>query len=125
MTCREAELLVRPYIKNELTDDQIKEFIRHVRSCPSCYEELETYFTIYTTLDVLDQDKAAEGYDFSRQLEEDLLRKETLIRRHERTRDAFGIMIMLAEILLIICLLMNRYGSGEAYFTQLLGLLGL
>ena len=125
MTCREAELLVRPYIKNELTDDQIKAFISHVRSCPSCYEELETYYTIYTTLDVLDQDKAAEGYDFSGQLEEDLLRKEDMIRRHERNRDAFGIMIMLAELLLIICMLLNRYGSGEAYFAQLLDLLGL
>ena len=125
MTCREAELLVRPYIKNELTDDQIKEFIRHVRSCPSCREELETYFTIYTTLDVLDSDRAAEGYDFARQLEEDLKKKEMLIRRHERTRDTFGIMILLAELLLVICLLMNRYGSGEAYFAQLLSLLGM
>ena len=46
MTCKEAESLVMPYIKNELTDEELFEFLEHIEHCPECREELEIYFTV-------------------------------------------------------------------------------
>ena len=46
MTCKEAESLVMPYIKNELTDEELFEFLEHIEHCPECREQLEIYFTV-------------------------------------------------------------------------------
>ena len=124
MNCREAELKVRPYIYDELTDEELEAFISHIRSCPSCYDELETYYTIYKTLNILDSNEATDISDVHRLLENDLLRKENSINRHHKLQDAFGILIMFAELMLIICILMTHFGSGEAFFFQFIHLLG-
>jgi len=124
VTCREAELKVTPYINDELTDEELKDFIGHIRSCPSCRDELEMYYTIYKTLNVLDSNEAADISDISRQLETDLQRKEKTVEHHRKAQDAFGILIMLAEILLLVCILMTHFGNGEAFFAQFLKLIG-
>ncbi len=46
MTCKEAERLVMPYIRDELTDEELREFLEHLETCPDCREELEIYFTV-------------------------------------------------------------------------------
>ena len=54
MTCKEAESLVMPYIKNELTDEELFEFLEHIEHCPECREELEIYFTVDVGIRQLD-----------------------------------------------------------------------
>lgn len=56
MTCKEAESLVMPYIRDELTDDELKEFLEHMESCPSCRDELEIYFTVEVGIRQLDSE---------------------------------------------------------------------
>ncbi|WP_394527108.1 anti-sigma factor family protein [Lacrimispora sp. JR3] len=56
MTCKEAEGLVMPYIRDELTDDELKEFLEHMESCPSCRDELEIYFTVEVGIRQLDSE---------------------------------------------------------------------
>ena len=46
MTCREAERLVMPYINGSITDEELKEFLKHIETCEECREELEIYFTV-------------------------------------------------------------------------------
>lgn len=46
MTCKEAESLIMPYIRDELTDEELAEFLDHIGDCPECREELEIYFTV-------------------------------------------------------------------------------
>ena len=124
VNCREAELKVRPYINDELTDEELEAFIGHIRACPSCYDELETYFTIYKTLNVLDRDEAADIDNIHRALEDDLARKEGYLTRHHRRQETFGMLIMIAEIMLIFCIFMQYFGNGDAFFIQLWHLLG-
>ena len=56
MTCKEAESLVMPYIKNELTDEELFEFLEHIEHCPECREELEIYFTVDVGIRRLDSE---------------------------------------------------------------------
>lgn len=56
MTCKEAEKLVMPYIKDELTDEELQEFLSHMEFCPDCREELEIYFTMDVGIRQLDSE---------------------------------------------------------------------
>lgn len=55
VTCEEAERLVTPYIKDELTGDELEGFLAHVENCKSCQEELEIYFMVDVGLKQLDE----------------------------------------------------------------------
>lgn len=56
MTCKEAESLVMPYIRSELTDEELQEFLEHIEHCPECREELEIYFTVDVGIKQLDSE---------------------------------------------------------------------
>ena len=58
MTCREAEKMVIPYIHDELTIDELDEFLEHVDVCDSCMEELEINYMVDVGLKKLDEDDA-------------------------------------------------------------------
>ena len=62
MTCKEAESLVMPYIKNELTDEELFEFLEHIEHCPECREELEIYFTVDVGIRQLDSETGNVQY---------------------------------------------------------------
>ncbi len=49
-----------PYINGELDDEE--EFVRHVRHCPECYEELEVYATVFAGIRQLDGDEKEIDY---------------------------------------------------------------
>ena len=46
MTCLEAQSKIMAFIENKLPDDELKEFIKHVKNCENCSEELEIYYTL-------------------------------------------------------------------------------
>lgn len=54
MTCQEAERLVTPYIRDELTGDELEGFLAHLEKCRNCQEELEIYFMVDVGLKQLD-----------------------------------------------------------------------
>lgn len=56
MTCKEMEKLVMPYINDDLTDEELQEFLEHMESCPDCREELEIYFTVDVGIRQLDSE---------------------------------------------------------------------
>lgn len=70
LTCREAERLVMPYINDQLTEEEMEEFLKHIHTCPDCREELEIYYTVFHGLRQLDEDEG--DYDGTRALEESL-----------------------------------------------------
>lgn len=56
MLCKDAEKLVMPYIRHELEDAVMEEFLEHVDSCENCKEELEIYYTVEAGIRQLDKD---------------------------------------------------------------------
>ena len=55
MTCREAERLVMPYINGSITDEELKEFLKHIETCEDCREELEIHYMVDVGLKKLDE----------------------------------------------------------------------
>lgn len=94
MECKEAESLVQQYIDHKLRPQKLKAFISHVKKCPSCYEELETYFIIHYAIKYLDEDH--DSYNMKAMLAEDIRKNEKQIRANDRMKTAavyIGIML--------------------------------
>lgn len=70
LTCKETEKMVMPYINYQLGEKELEAFLNHVRVCPSCKEELEIYYTVYSGLRQLDSGTGV--YDIAGALEESL-----------------------------------------------------
>ena len=55
LTCKEATKMVVPYISEQLSDKELRRFVNHIKECPECREELETYYIVYKGLMQLDE----------------------------------------------------------------------
>ena len=69
-SCRETEKMVMPYINHQLDETQLEQFLKHVKSCPACREELEIYYTVSVGLKQLDEGTGV--YDIPGLLEESM-----------------------------------------------------
>ena len=45
MNCKQVQRQLVSYINGELEEKEEEEFVKHIRHCPECYEELEVYST--------------------------------------------------------------------------------
>lgn len=104
MTCEEAEKLVMPYIRDELTDNELEAFLEHVEGCGSCREELEIYFMVDVGLRQLDHDCGT--YDITGELERKIEDSYNRVRNILRMRictygiNTLGVMSLIVTILL-------------------------
>lgn len=57
MDCRTAESMVTRFIDHSLSMNELEGFLDHIEHCPSCYDELETYFIVHEAMQQLDEDK--------------------------------------------------------------------
>ncbi len=69
-SCRDAEKMVMPYINHQLDEEQLEKFLKHVKTCPACREELEIYYTVSVGLKRLDSGNGV--YDITGSLEESM-----------------------------------------------------
>ena len=70
MTCMEAEKMVVPYMKDELSPTELEDFLDHIKTCENCREELEIYYTVSVGLRQLDSGNGV--YDITGSLEESM-----------------------------------------------------
>ena len=54
MKCQEAEQLIQNFINDDLTGEPLANFVRHIDSCHSCYEEMETSYLLKEALSRLE-----------------------------------------------------------------------
>lgn len=105
MDCKEAQAKISDYIKGRLSTRELEAFISHVRKCPVCYEELETYYTIHLAVAMLDEGEQ-NSYDFSGRLDRDIREKEHVLRSARATRRfllaaALALLVVLAAVILL------------------------
>ena len=81
MNCRTAEGMVNGYINHELSLKELEEFLDHIQTCSSCYDELETYFIVHEAMQQLDDNDSGSVMDFKRLLEQDIRRSRRYIRQ--------------------------------------------
>ena len=54
MNCKQVQRQLVSYINGELEEKEEEEFVKHIRHCPECYEELEVYSTVFAGIRQLD-----------------------------------------------------------------------
>lgn len=101
VNCIEARRMVTPYVNKELSDKEMELFLDHIEHCSDCMDELDIYFTVYRALDSLDSG-AHHEFDFKKMLEEDIRMEHRAILRRKAVRAARGILMVLAEVLLLL-----------------------
>ena len=109
MDCFEAKELAGEYINRSLPSQKMEEFIAHVRSCPSCYDELETYFIVDEALNQLSEEGETE-LDFKKLLDQDLKRSERrlVFERLKLTVVILGVFLLgVAAVYLIYAFIMS------------------
>ncbi|MCI5699789.1 MAG: zf-HC2 domain-containing protein [Lachnospiraceae bacterium] len=104
MDCREAEKMVQLYIENKIPPKKLEEFIEHISHCPSCYDELETYYTIYFAMKYLDEDRHS-SYNIKEMLDEDLKKRIQYVKRHRRKRIITVVALVVLVFWLILCMM--------------------
>lgn len=57
LVCKEAAKMVVPYLKDELSNAELRRFTAHMKQCADCREELETYYIVYKGLMQLEETK--------------------------------------------------------------------
>lgn len=102
MECREAERNVQKYIAGKLSDRECAAFIDHVRHCSSCYDELETYFTIDYALRPGEEDTAGKSFDMKRVIEANLADTEDRLRRARTAGRFMNVFMIIAEAGLLL-----------------------
>lgn len=74
MDCRTAESMVTRFIDHSLSVNELEEFLDHIETCPSCYDELETYFIVHEAMQQLDEKEDGTVLDFKKLLEQEIRR---------------------------------------------------
>lgn len=46
MTCKEARKLIIPFIHDELSMEDTRDFLEHIKNCKGCMDELEIYYIV-------------------------------------------------------------------------------
>ena len=83
MTCLEAQSMITTFIEDQLDEEQLIEFIHHMRNCPDCMEELEVYYTLMVGMKQLDNNEKLSN-NFAKELEEKLAYDESRIKGRKR-----------------------------------------
>lgn len=55
--------MVTRFIDHSLSMNELEGFLDHIEHCPSCYDELETYFIVHEAMQQLDEDKDGKVLD--------------------------------------------------------------
>lgn len=100
MTCLEAQSNILSFVEKKLPEDKKIEFVRHIRHCNNCREELEIYYTLIVGMRKLDNNEEL-SLDFKNRLDEELSRVENRARKATRFKiSSFG-MVFTALVFLM------------------------
>lgn len=63
MDCITFQKNIKAYLEDELNDQELCDFLQHLRTCPSCADELEINYIAWEGIKILDTD--GTDYDLS------------------------------------------------------------
>lgn len=104
MVCKEVEQNVVGYVNNQLSDEKTADFLKHIETCKSCYEELEIYYTIYIALKKLENESNV-SYDISKMLIDNINNKRHNLKKKMYFRIYGNLVQTVAEIAIGVCLI--------------------
>ncbi len=104
-TCRDFQKQVQPFINHQLDDQELKDFLEHIKTCKKCADELETYYIVDYSLKYLDND-TTHSYNIQQMLQERLKEEEhdLKLRRVMRILIPIGLFFLMAATVIMIIL---------------------
>lgn len=100
MTCLEAQSNIMAFVEKKLPDDKVTDFVRHMRYCKNCSEELEIYYTLVVGMRQLDNNEELSK-DFKEELNKELNRVDHKVKSVKRFKiSTFGVVFAAAVVLL-------------------------
>lgn len=133
MTCLEAQSNIMAFVEKKLPDDKVSDFVRHMRYCKNCSEELEIYYTLVVGMRKLDNNEELSK-DFKEELNRELNRVDHKIRSVKRFKiSTFSVVFVAA----VVCMFfwytriltkvynieqyMRKQEQGKTYFYDYFG----
>ena len=107
MRCEDAIKNMDRFVNHKMTTGELEAFLKHVDSCPSCYEELETYYTVAIALHYLEK-KDGEGYNIPLRLQHTLDAAHKRVRRERRYYIALHVILFVLIIVLVLMIVFSR-----------------
>ena len=104
MKCEDAIKNMDRFVNHNMTTKELADFLEHIDSCPSCYEELETYYTVAIALHYLKKNDG-EGYNIPLRLQHNLQEARNRVRREKRYYIILQRLLMVMVITLVFMLL--------------------
>lgn len=86
INCRETEYYINEFIEVVLTGDKLSMFLNHVKSCPACYEELETR---YLLAEALSRVENGETIDLKREIKDKIEKAEKMLSFHRHMSNLY------------------------------------
>jgi hypothetical protein len=99
MDCKETQRDIPLFLKDELDAKTSLQFVRHVRSCKECAEELDIEYLLFEGINMLEN---AEIIDVERELENKLDRVTKREKLHKQLKA--GLFLVISMIFCIIVL---------------------
>ncbi|MBQ9935879.1 MAG: zf-HC2 domain-containing protein [Lachnospiraceae bacterium] len=98
MTCLEAQSNIMAFVDKKLDDEHTKDFVRHMRHCKNCSEELEIYYTLIVGMRQLDNNEEL-SHNFKKDLDDELTRIDNRAKNVKRFKfSTFGIVFTIAVL---------------------------
>ena len=100
-TCYEVQHSIKEYLMEEMTLSDAAAFVKHVRSCPVCREEVEEYYAFSSALMQLEAlDEGEEKGNFFLNIEKRLERTELAALRYKKDHRARRLTYIVMAIVL-------------------------
>ena len=100
-TCYEVQHSIKEYLQEEMSPEDAEAFVKHVRSCPVCREELGEYYAFSSALMQLEAlDEGEEKGNFFLNVEKRLERTELAALKYKNDHRARKIIYALLAIAL-------------------------
>ena len=99
LSCYEVQHSIKEYLLDKMKPETASAFVKHIRSCPKCREELEEYYAFSSALMQLEAlDELEEKGNFYINIEKRLERTEHLAmkrKKNHRTRCLLYLLVAL------------------------------
>lgn len=133
MTCLEAQSNIMAFIDKKLPEDKVSDFVRHMKYCRNCSEELEIYYTLIVGIRQVDNNEEL-SQNFKEELGAELYRLDHRAKKAKRFKiSTFSVVFAAAVIAMFVCYgrvlnkvynieqFMIRQEQGEHYFYDYFG----
>lgn len=100
--------MIPHYLADDLREKDLLLFLDHIKTCHSCYEELETAFMVDRTVRYLNDemdDDAEDSYNLPVMMQEDIHRKTREVYARQNAARIFRIVLIITALFVLFALI--------------------